>query len=135
MLHTGPFGRVAVLAEFKFRFHPLDLQLYANYRAPLNWKLANDTYGENYNFENLNATTINKIFIGNVSTFDQYGQNHRLTVPNGYLDKLRNRPQALWNASDAAAVAYFVFPNAYFVLFNRVVSLFTIYPVPGGPGA
>lgn len=56
-------------------------------------------------------------------------------MPNGYLDKLRNRPQALWNASDAAAVAYFVFPNAHFVLFNRVVSLFTIYPVPGDPGA
>lgn len=102
---------------------------------PLNWKLANDTYGENYHFENLHATTVNKIFIGNVSTFDQYGQNHRLTVPNRYLDKLRKRPQAQWNASDAAAVAYFVFPNAHFVLFNRIVSLFIIYPVMGNPGA
>ena len=102
---------------------------------PLNWKLANDTYGENYHFENLHATTVNKIFIGNVSTFDQYGQNHRLTVPNRYLDKLRKRPQTQWNASDAAAVAYFVFPNAHLVLFNRIVSLFIIYPVMGNPGA
>ena len=102
---------------------------------PLNWKLANDTYGENYHFENLHSTTVNKIFIGNVSTFDEYGQNHRLTVPNRYLEKLRHRPKAQWGASDAAAIAYFVFPNAHFVLFNRVVSLFMIYPVPGDPGS
>lgn len=102
---------------------------------PLNWKLANDTYGETYHFENLHAETVNKIFIGNSQTFDAFGQNHRLTVPNRYLPQLRERPQTQWNVSDASAVAYFVFPNAHFVLFNRVVSLFLIYPVPGDPGS
>jgi phenylpropionate dioxygenase-like ring-hydroxylating dioxygenase large terminal subunit len=102
---------------------------------PLNWKLANDTYGENYHFENLHKETVNKIFIGNTATFDAFGQNHRLGVPNRYLYNLRERPQTQWNASDAAAVAYFVFPNTHIVLFNRVVSVFIIYPVQGDPGA
>jgi phenylpropionate dioxygenase-like ring-hydroxylating dioxygenase large terminal subunit len=101
---------------------------------PLNWKLANDTYGETYHFSNLHSETVYKIFYGDSSEFSAYGLNHRITVPNRYLAILRDRPQSQWNATDAAAVTYFIFPNIHIVMFNRVVSVFAIYPDPEDPG-
>ena len=41
---------------------------------------------------------------------------------------MRERPEDQWNVTDAGVVVYYLFPNIQLVLFNRVISLFRIYP-------
>ena len=94
----------------------------------LNWKIANDTFGENYHFHTLHKTKLNNLFHGDATAYDEYGRNHRLTVASRYLDAMRQRPESQWNVTDAGVVVYYLFPNTQIVLFNRVVSVFRIYP-------
>ena len=94
----------------------------------LNWKIANDTFGENYHFHTLHKDKLDKIFHGDATGFDAYGRNHRLTVASRFVDAMRERPEDQWNVSDAGIVVYYLFPNVQLVLFNRIISLFRIYP-------
>ena len=41
---------------------------------------------------------------------------------------MRQRPEDQWNVTDAGVVVYYLFPNTQIVLFNRVISIFRIYP-------
>jgi phenylpropionate dioxygenase-like ring-hydroxylating dioxygenase large terminal subunit len=94
----------------------------------LNWKIANDTFGENYHFHTLHKSKLNNLFHGDATAYDEYGRNHRLTVASRFVDAMRERPENEWNVTDAGVVVYYLFPNTQVVLFNRVVSVFRIYP-------
>ncbi|MGR8947721.1 MAG: aromatic ring-hydroxylating oxygenase subunit alpha [Gammaproteobacteria bacterium] len=94
----------------------------------LNWKIANDTFGENYHFDALHGTRLNNLFYGDATAYDEYGRNHRLTLPSRYIDVLRDKPHNQWNVTDAGVVVYYVFPNTQIVLANRIISIFRIYP-------
>ena len=94
----------------------------------LNWKIANDTFGENYHFHTLHKAKVDNLFYGDATTYDEYGRNHRLVVANRFVDTMRQRPEDQWNVTDAGVVVYYLFPNTQLVLFNRVVSIFRIYP-------
>ncbi len=95
---------------------------------PLNWKIANDTFGENYHFHTLHKDKLNDLYHGDATAYDEYGRNHRLTVPSRYIDAMRMRPENEWNVTDAGIVVYYLFPNIQIALFNRVISVFRIYP-------
>ena len=94
----------------------------------LNWKIANDTFGENYHFDTLHGTRLSNPFYGDATAYDEYGRNHRMTLPSRYIDTLRNKPERQWNVTDAGVLVYYVFPNTQIVLTNRTVSVFRIYP-------
>ncbi len=94
----------------------------------LNWKIANDTFGENYHFHTLHGKRLNNLFYGDATAYSEYGRHHRLTLPSRYIDVLRERPKKQWNVTDAGVVVYYLFPNVQIVLANRVVSVFRIYP-------
>lgn len=94
----------------------------------LNWKIANDTFGENYHFHTLHKATVDNLFHGDATAYDEYGRNHRLTVASRFVDTMRERPEDQWNVTDAGVVVYYLFPNTQVVLFNRVVSIFRVYP-------
>jgi phenylpropionate dioxygenase-like ring-hydroxylating dioxygenase large terminal subunit len=96
--------------------------------AKANWKIANDTFGENYHFDSLHKGKLDNIFYGDATAYDEYGRNHRLTVASRYLDTMRERPEEQWNVTDAGILVYYLFPNVQLVLFNRVVSILRIYP-------
>jgi len=94
----------------------------------LNWKIANDTFGENYHFHTLHKSTLNNLFYGDATAYQEYGRNHRLAVASRYVDVMRTRPEPQWNVTDAGIVAYYLFPNTQLALFNRVITIFRIYP-------
>jgi phenylpropionate dioxygenase-like ring-hydroxylating dioxygenase large terminal subunit len=94
----------------------------------LNWKIANDTFGENYHFHTLHKSKLDNLFHGDATAYDEYGRNHRLTVASRFVDAMRERPENEWNVTDAGVLVYYLFPNTQVVLFNRVVSVFRIYP-------
>lgn len=94
----------------------------------LNWKIANDTFGENYHFDALHGERLNNLFYGDATAYDEFGRNHRLTLPSRYIDVMREKPIEQWNVTDAGVLVYYVFPNTQIVLANRIISIFRIYP-------
>lgn len=101
---------------------------------PLNWKLANDTFGETYHFKRLHRNTLGQLFHGDALCYDRYGRNHRFVFPSKGIGSLRRKPQSEWRLENVTTVLYYVFPNIQVTMSERQITLFRIYPLPGKPG-
>ncbi|MEM7468183.1 MAG: aromatic ring-hydroxylating dioxygenase subunit alpha [Pseudomonadota bacterium] len=99
----------------------------------MNWKLANDTFGENYHFKRLHKNTLNNIAIGDAHVFETFGRNSRLVFASRGIHKLKDKPRARWRIDAATTILYFLFPNIQMTVSNRQVAMFRIYP--DGPTA
>jgi carnitine monooxygenase subunit len=101
--------------------------------SPINWKLAVDTFAENYHFATVHKTTFATIARSNCTVFDSFGPHHRLVFPlNGIVD-LENTPEEQWDPLQAMVVIYHLFPNIVISATIANGELFRIYPtdVPG----
>ena len=79
--------------------------------CPINWKLAIDTFAENYHFATVHKNTFATIARSNCTVFDSFGPHHRLVFPlNGILD-LENIPEEQWDPLQNMVVIYALFPN------------------------
>ncbi|MGE0337213.1 MAG: SRPBCC family protein, partial [Gammaproteobacteria bacterium] len=95
---------------------------------PVNWKIANDTFGENYHFASLHKNTLGNLLHSDVATYDEYGRNHRIVVASRYLDAMREQPESSWRITDGAVIAYYLFPNTQLVVLNGMLALARIFP-------
>ena len=95
---------------------------------PINWKIANDTFGEVYHFNSLHKNTLANLLHGDIATYREYGRNHRICLASKYLDTMRQQPEQNWSIADGAAVAYYLFPNIQIVVLARMIVLARIYP-------
>jgi phenylpropionate dioxygenase-like ring-hydroxylating dioxygenase large terminal subunit len=101
--------------------------------CPINWKLAIDTFAENYHFATVHKTTFATIARSNCTVFDSFGPHHRLVFPlNGILD-LEDVPEAQWEPLHHMVVIYALFPNIVLSCTIANGELFRVYPA-GGPG-
>ncbi len=100
----------------------------------LNWKLANDTFGETYHFSRLHKNTLGQIFHGDVLGYEEFGRNHRFVIATKRLDELRAKPRNEWSLLDATSPLYYLFPNIQLSFGRGTVSLIKIYPDPERPG-
>ena len=100
----------------------------------LNWKLANDTFGETYHFEVLHKDTVSKIFYGNNLAFEELGRHHRFVFASRSIDWIRDRPVEDWNLGSVASALYYIFPNIQFTHGKQIHSLIKMYPIAGHPG-
>ena len=101
--------------------------------CPINWKLAIDTFAENYHFATVHKTTFATIARSNCTVFDSFGPHHRLIFPlNGILD-LEDIPEEEWEPLQAMVVIYALFPNIVISCTVANGELFRVYPgdVPG----
>ena len=99
----------------------------------INWKLAIDTFAENYHFATVHKTTFATIARSNCTVFDSFGPHHRLVFPlNGILD-LEDVPDHEWNPLQNMVVIYALFPNIVLSATIANGELFRVYPgdVPG----
>ena len=94
----------------------------------LNWKLANDTFGETYHFPRLHGSTLNNIFYGDALAYEEKGRNHRFVFPSRSIDLLRTQPETDWDIEGMAVVLYYLFPNIQITVAKDQVTLFKIYP-------
>jgi hypothetical protein len=99
----------------------------------LNWKLANDTFGETYHFSRLHKNTLGQIFYGDVLGYEEFGRNHRFVIATKRIDELRTKPHKEWKLLDATSPLYYLFPNIQLTFGDGVVSLIKIYPDPAAP--
>lgn len=101
---------------------------------PLNWKLANDTFGEVYHFSVLHRNTLALLLHGDFAVARRYGRNHLLCVATKYLDTMRHRPEEEWNLPFGVFMSYFLFPNVQLVFVSGMVTMVRIYPDPANVG-
>ncbi len=101
--------------------------------CPINWKLAIDTFAENYHFATVHKTTFATIARSNCTVFDSFGPHHRLVFPlNGILD-LEDVPEEQWEPLQSMVVIYALFPNIVLSATIANGELFRVYPADG-PG-
>ncbi len=98
--------------------------------SPINWKLAVDTFAENYHFATVHKQTFATIARSNCTVFDSYGPHHRLIFPlNAILELDRTSgPEEQWDPFHNMVVIYALFPNIVLSVTIANGELFRIYP-------
>lgn len=99
----------------------------------MNWKLANDTFGETYHFEFLHKRTLNQTYESNVLSYKTFDRNHRMVFPTRSIATLRNQPQSEWKLRQFSTIAYYLFPNTQLLISPRSIELYRILPEASNP--
>ncbi|MGH3960473.1 aromatic ring-hydroxylating oxygenase subunit alpha [Mycobacterium sp.] len=101
--------------------------------SPINWKLAIDTFSENYHFATVHRQTFATIARSNCTVFDSFGPHHRLIFPLNSILELENVPEGQWDPFQNMVVIYALFPNIVLSVTIANGELFRIYPgaLPG----
>ncbi|MGA9357556.1 MAG: SRPBCC family protein [Mycobacterium sp.] len=96
--------------------------------SPINWKLAVDTFAENYHFATVHKQTFATIARSNCTVFDSYGPHHRLIFPLNAILELDNIPEEQSDPFHNMVVIYALFPNIVLSVTIANGELFRIYP-------
>ena len=102
-------------------------------KGRLNWKLANDTFGESYHFKRLHRNTLGNVFHGDVLGYEPEGRNHRFVLCSRNIDEVRQRPESEWTLPEVSTTLYYLFPNIQLNLGNGSIILVKIYPDKDAP--
>ncbi len=105
-----------------------------NIKMNLNWKFANDTFGETYHFGKLHQNTLGQLYYGNNLHLKEFGRHHRFVTANRGIDQIRTLPESEWNIANGTFVLYHLFPNIQILCDTRTVTLIRIYPDKDNPG-
>jgi phenylpropionate dioxygenase-like ring-hydroxylating dioxygenase large terminal subunit len=79
--------------------------------SAINWKLALDTFAENYHLGTVHKTTFAAIGRSNCAVFDSFGPHHRLVEPFHGVVELDELPEDEWQPLEKMAVIYALHPN------------------------
>jgi phenylpropionate dioxygenase-like ring-hydroxylating dioxygenase large terminal subunit len=101
--------------------------------AAMNWKLALETYNENYHFSTLHRNTLAPVSQANVAAYQRFGRHHRLCFPTVDIRQLRGSDKAGWEPLDFMSFMYYLFPNFCLIVGKKgsrglVVRAFSITP-------
>jgi len=105
--------------------------------ADINWKLAIDTFGENYHFDVLHKDSLAPEIHGNLQTSDIFDRNYRMVFATrlGFKYVEDNKmPQAEWPYRFITLNVYFLYPNVILLVDGSGVDLLRMYPDPVDPG-
>lgn len=96
--------------------------------ADINWKLALDTFAENYHFATVHRTTFATVALSNCTVFDSYGRHHRLAFPLRAIEEAAGVPETQWRPLDRLVVIYALWPNIVLSVTSGNGEIFRIYP-------
>jgi carnitine monooxygenase subunit len=96
--------------------------------SPINWKLAIDTFAENYHFATVHRNTFATIARSNCTVFDAFGPHHRLVFPLNAISGLDKVPEDQWDPLQNMVVIYALFPNIVISATIANGELFRVYP-------
>jgi carnitine monooxygenase subunit len=99
----------------------------------LDWKLALDTFAENYHFATVHTTTFATVAHSNCTVFDGFGRHHRLVFPLRAIDECADVPEDEWVPLDRLVVIYAIYPNIVLSVTAVNGEIFRVYPADG-PG-
>ena len=105
-------------------------------RANINWKLAIDTFGENYHFDVLHRNTLTPEYHGNLQTHDVFGLNYRMVFARrrfmDIIDEVGESDQ--WPFRRMTLSVYFIYPNVILLVDPVSVDVLRIFPDDDDPG-
>ncbi len=97
----------------------------------LNWKLANDTFGETYHFGKLHKNTLAKIIPGNTLHLEEFGPHHRFVTAAARILDYKAVPESQWDIHVGAGfILYYLFPNITLIAGKNNCTLVKMYPDP-----
>jgi carnitine monooxygenase subunit len=94
----------------------------------INWKLALDTFAENYHFATVHRDTFAQIAPSDRTVFDSYGPHHRLVFPLNGLDVAAEAPESEWQPLNNLVVIYALYPNIVLSVTVYNGEIFRVYP-------
>jgi phenylpropionate dioxygenase-like ring-hydroxylating dioxygenase large terminal subunit len=97
----------------------------------MNWKILVDTFHEGYHVGFLHRESLGSILHGNVTDFEAFGLNHRLTFPRKKLERLKAEPEESWDLMWNTTLIYSLFPNTIFIVQGDHVEISRIFPREG----
>ena len=98
-------------------------------RPRMNWKLVVDTFLEQYHFRFAHSSSVARLFLDNIATFDQLGAHMRAAAAKRTLTELETQPQESWRILDHAVVLYQLFPNTVLIYGKDHCSVFATFPM------
>ena len=106
-------------------------------RAEVNWKLAIDTFGENYHFDVLHRESLATDIRGHLQTHDVFGRNYRMVFAQ--TKRFEEFGQAFaslreWPFRLATLSVYFLYPNTIFLVDPYAVDVLRMFPEGDHPG-
>lgn len=104
-------------------------------RANINWKLAIDTFGENYHFDVLHKDSLAFQIHGNLQTSDSFGDNYRMVFANTSFTEIAKAVPDVddWPYLNMTLGVYFIYPNTIFLVGQRVVDVLRMFPDENSP--
>ena len=97
----------------------------------MNWKIVVDTFNEGYHVGFLHRDSLRDILHGNVTDFEAFGLNHRLTFPRRKLERLKAEPEDKWDLMWNTTLVYSLFPNTVLLVQGDHVELARVFPCEG----
>jgi phenylpropionate dioxygenase-like ring-hydroxylating dioxygenase large terminal subunit len=102
-------------------------------QTKMNWKLANDTFGETYHFAILHRNTLAAIYHSNVTSYETFARNHRMVFAARSIHELQNVPEREWQLRPHSTIAYYIFPNTQLLVSRQNISMYRMFPDPDRP--
>jgi phenylpropionate dioxygenase-like ring-hydroxylating dioxygenase large terminal subunit len=96
--------------------------------SPINWKLALDTFAENYHFATVHKDSFGLIARSNCALFDSFGPHHRLVFPLRHITDIAEQPEDSWEPLHNLVVIYALFPNIVLSATVANGEVFRVYP-------
>jgi len=96
--------------------------------TPINWKLAVDTFAENYHFATVHRNSFGAFSQSNCAVFDSFGPHHRLVFPLKSIIELETIPESEWKPLNYISIIYGLFPNIVVSVTPGNGELFRVYP-------
>ncbi|WP_329410547.1 aromatic ring-hydroxylating dioxygenase subunit alpha [Nocardia vinacea] len=94
-----------------------------------NWKLAADTYLENYHLAFLHTTTLYRATgTSNISAVDMYGVHQRMATPRKRIGELDGEDLSGKNQFDYFSLNYTIFPNTVLLITPEGVLVAQVFP-------
>jgi phenylpropionate dioxygenase-like ring-hydroxylating dioxygenase large terminal subunit len=97
----------------------------------MNWKILVDTFHEGYHIGFLHRDSLKDVLHANVTDFQAFGLNHRLTMPRKKLERLKAEPEENWDLMWNTTLIYALFPNTLLMVQGDHVELVRIFPTEG----
>ena len=105
-------------------------------RADINWKLAIDTFGENYHFDVLHRNSLTSEFHGNLQTHDVFGLNYRMVFARRRFMEILDEvgESDAWPFRRMTLSVYFIYPNVILLVDPSAVDVLRMFPDGDDPG-
>jgi choline monooxygenase len=95
----------------------------------MNWKVLVEQFLEGYHIRTTHKDTFYPIQYDDLNVVEEFGPNSRITFPYRNIERLRDRPESVWNVGHRVTYVYHLFPNVMVATFPNQLLVITIDPI------